>query len=67
MSQYQIGQVVQLKKSHPCGSDRWLILRVGMDFRIKCLKCGRSVMVPRTRFERRVKQIIDGEELNQAE
>ena len=59
MVQYQIGQVVRLKKGHPCGSDLWRILRVGMDFRIKCLKCGRSVLIPRTRFERRVTQVIE--------
>lgn len=56
--QYLVGQVVQLKKTHPCGSDRWRILRVGMDFRIKCVKCGRSVLLPRSRFERRVKRLI---------
>ncbi len=59
--QYQVGQVVQLRKTHPCGSDRWRILRVGMDFRIKCIKCGRSVLLPRSRFERRVKRLITGE------
>lgn len=58
MVQFEIGQVVQLKKTHPCGSDRWRILRVGMDFRIKCLQCGRSVLLPRRQFERRVKNII---------
>jgi hypothetical protein len=66
MSQYQIGQVVRLKKGHPCGSDLWRILRVGMDFRIKCVKCGRSVMLPRTRFERRVKQIMPPEAIDLA-
>jgi len=59
MTQYQVGQVVQLKKGHPCGSDRWRIIRVGMDFRVKCLKCGRSVLIPRVRFVRRVVQIIE--------
>ncbi|HHX86991.1 MAG TPA: DUF951 domain-containing protein [Firmicutes bacterium] len=58
---YLVGQEVQLKKAHPCGSDRWRILRVGMDFRIKCVKCGRSVLLPRSRFERRVKRLITGE------
>lgn len=58
---YLVGQVVQLKKTHPCGSDRWRILRVGMDFRIKCVKCGRSVLLPRSRFERRVKRLITEE------
>ncbi|NMA92779.1 MAG: DUF951 domain-containing protein [Firmicutes bacterium] len=60
--EYRVGQEVQLKKTHPCGSDRWRILRVGMDFRIKCLKCGRSVLLPRSRFERRVKRIITDDE-----
>ena len=62
MGQYAIGQVVQMKKSHPCGSDRWRIIRVGMDFRIKCLKCGRSVLLPRSRFEKRVKHVFPDEE-----
>jgi hypothetical protein len=63
MGQYQVGQVVRLKKGHPCGSNLWRILRVGMDIRIKCLKCGRSVMLPRIRFERRVTQIMENEDL----
>lgn len=59
MSQFLVGQVVELKKGHPCGSNRWRILRVGMDFRIKCLKCGRSVLLPRARFERRVRYLVE--------
>ena len=58
MNTYRIGQVVQMKKDHPCGANRWKIIRVGMDFRIKCLHCGRSVLLPRARFERRVKKIL---------
>lgn len=58
MEPYRIGQIVQMKKEHPCGGNRWQIIRVGMDFRIKCLRCGRSVLLPRDRFERRVKKII---------
>ena len=53
-----MGQVVQMKKGHPCGANRWQIIRVGIDFRIKCLQCGRSVLLPRSQFERRVKKII---------
>lgn len=55
---YKLGQVVRMKKKHPCGDDRWVIIRVGMDFRMKCLKCARSVLVPRQKFERMVKEII---------
>ncbi|HOB28652.1 MAG: DUF951 domain-containing protein [Dethiobacteria bacterium] len=58
MEPYRIGQVVQMKKGHPCGANRWQITRVGMDFRIRCLHCGRSVLMPRKRFMRRVKKII---------
>ncbi len=55
---YKLGQVVRMKKRHPCGDDRWVIIRIGMDFRIKCLKCGRSILIPRQKFERMVKKII---------
>ena len=58
MKSYHLGQIVQMKKGHPCGGNRWLIIRVGMDYRIKCLECGRSVLLPRARFERRVKKIL---------
>lgn len=53
-----MGQVVQMKKGHPCGANRWQIIRMGMDFRIKCLQCGRSVLLPRSRFERRVVKVL---------
>ncbi len=59
MRQYELGQVVRLKKEHPCGDNRWKIIRVGMDFRIKCLNCGRSVLLPRAKFEKRVREIIE--------
>jgi len=58
MNSFQVGQIVEMKKPHPCGNSRWKIIRIGMDFRIKCTKCGRSVMVPRNKFEKRVKSII---------
>ena len=59
VAQYNLGQVVKLKKGHPCGENRWKIIRMGMDFRLKCLKCGRSILMPRSRFERRVKEIVE--------
>lgn len=55
---FNIGDVVKLKKTHPCGGDEWEIYRVGMDFGIKCLGCGRKVMIPRPKFEKSVKKII---------
>jgi hypothetical protein len=48
-----------MKKQHPCGTNRWKIIRVGMDFRIKCLGCGRSVMLPRQQFEKKVKEVLE--------
>ena len=51
-----MGDIVRMKKGHPCGSDEWEIIRVGADFKIKCAGCGRRVMLPRTKFERAVKQ-----------
>ena len=62
MQKYEVGQVVRLKKGHPCGVNEWRIIRVGMDFRLKCLGCGRSVLIPRGQFERRVKEVLAGSE-----
>ncbi|MDE7432263.1 MAG: DUF951 domain-containing protein [Lachnospiraceae bacterium] len=53
--QFEIGQIVKLKKKHPCGSFEWEIMRVGADFRLKCLGCGRQVMLPRTAVEKNCK------------
>jgi len=58
VQKYEIGNIVEMKKNHPCGSSQWKILRVGMDFRIKCLGCGRMVMLSRKDFEKRVKKVI---------
>ncbi|MCI6284780.1 MAG: DUF951 domain-containing protein [Selenomonas sp.] len=44
-----------MKKAHPCGTNAWEIVRTGMDFRLKCLGCGRYVLIPRTKFERAVR------------
>ncbi|MGB9792334.1 MAG: DUF951 domain-containing protein [Thermacetogeniaceae bacterium] len=55
---FSLGDIVRLKKQHPCGNYEWEILRVGMDFRIRCTKCGRMVMLPRAKFEKSVKAIV---------
>ena len=55
---FEIGQVVKLKKPHPCGGNNWEIQRTGMDFRLKCLKCSHSVMVPRKLVEKNFKGFI---------
>ncbi len=55
---YHVGDIVRMKKPHPCGSSEWEILRVGMDFRLKCRGCGHLVMLPRPKFEKGVRQIL---------
>lgn len=50
--EYQVGEIVKLKKAHPCGSQEWEILRVGADFRLKCEGCGHQIMVPRKLVEK---------------
>ncbi len=53
----QLGDIVTLKKEHPCGSKEWEVLRVGMDFRIKCVGCAHQVMLPRKQLEKSIKKI----------
>ena len=53
----QVGDILVMKKPHPCGASRWLVLRTGADLRLRCTGCGREFMVPRNKIERRIKQI----------
>lgn len=55
---YQLGDTVQLKKPHACGANQWNIIRLGMDIRVKCDQCGHSVLIPRIRFDRLIRKII---------
>ena len=61
---YEVGDIVKLKKQHPCGSHEWLVLRVGMDFKLRCAGCGHELMIPRAKAEKSVKKIIRAEENN---
>ena len=54
---YEIGDIVRLKKQHPCGSSEWEILRVGADFRLKCMGCGRQVMAERRMVEKNARNL----------
>ena len=56
--QIALGDLVKMRKVHPCGSDQWVITRTGADVKIKCQGCGRVVMLDRVEFEKRVKKII---------
>ncbi|CAM4057336.1 MULTISPECIES: DUF951 domain-containing protein [Listeria] len=56
---FGLNDIVEMKKPHPCGTNRWRIIRLGMDIRIKCEGCGHSVMIPRREFTKKVKRILE--------
>ena len=56
---FKLGDIVQMKKQHPCGSNEMEIIRMGMDIRIKCLGCNHSVMIPRREFVKKMKRVIE--------
>lgn len=58
ITEYGLGDVVQMKKQHPCGSSEWEIIRMGADIKIKCSGCGRMVMLPRSKFEKDAKKVV---------
>lgn len=58
MIDFRVGDIIRLKKPHPCGGYEWEIIRLGADLRLKCLTCGHCVMLPRSEVERRLKKIL---------
>lgn len=58
-NEYKLGSKIVMKKPHPCGVNEWEITRVGADIKIKCLGCGRSIMLPRIEFNKKLKKIIE--------
>lgn len=61
---YEVGDIVKLKKKHPCGSFEWEILRVGADFRLKCMGCGHQIMIPRRQVEKNTKALTKFSEIS---
>lgn len=58
----RLGDILEMKKNHPCGTKQFLVTRVGMDFRLKCTGCGHEIMLPRHKAEKNIKKLIrDGE------
>ncbi len=57
--QYELQDVVEMKKQHPCGTNAWKIIRLGADIRIKCEGCGHSVMIARREFEKKMKKVLN--------
>jgi len=53
----QVGDILKMKKQHPCGSAEWEVLRIGADFRLKCAGCGHQIMIPRVKAEKNVRGI----------
>ena len=60
----EIGYLVQMRKPHPCGSDKWVVTRTGADVKIRCEGCGRVVMLDRVEFEKRVRKVLTVHEEN---
>jgi hypothetical protein len=54
----QLGDIVRTRKAHPCGGDQWEIVRLGADIGIRCVTCGRRVLIPRPKLERRIKEFV---------
>ncbi|MBE6065641.1 DUF951 domain-containing protein [Clostridium cochlearium] len=59
---FDLGDIVEMKKEHPCGSKNWKIIRMGADIKIKCCGCERIIMLPRSKFEKSMKKVIKNEE-----
>jgi hypothetical protein len=64
---FELGDVVEMKKQHPCGTNEWKVIRMGADVRIKCEGCQHSVMIPRREFEKKMKKIVKKAELSSEE
>lgn len=58
---FELGDIVQMKKKHPCGTNEFEITRVGADIKIKCTGCGRVIMIPRSKFVKDAKKIVVNE------
>ena len=58
---YKLNDIVIMKKQHPCGTNKWQIVRVGADIKIKCLNCNRTIMLTRIEFNKKIKKVVDDE------
>ena len=54
----QVGDILTMKKQHPCGSSRWLVTRTGADFKLRCCGCGHEVLLPRSKAEKNIRKIL---------
>ena len=58
---YKLGSTVIMKKPHPCGTNLWKIIRTGVDIKLQCISCGRTIMIDRLEFERKLKKVVEDE------
>jgi hypothetical protein len=61
IKEFKLGDLVEMKKPHPCGSKIWKVLRTGADIRIECQGCKHQVMIPRSKFEKNMKKVVNPE------
>ena len=55
---YQLNTIIEMKKQHACGTNEWQVIRMGIDIKLKCVHCGREIMMDRLEFERKLRRII---------
>ncbi len=58
---YKLGSIVIMKKPHPCGTNLWEITRMGVDIKLKCINCGRTIMIDKLEFDRKLKKVVEDE------
>ena len=58
-NEYKLDSLVEMKKDHPCGSNKFRIVRLGVDIKIKCENCGRCIMLPRIDFNKKIKKVLE--------
>ena len=59
MKKYKVGDIISLKKGHPCGENKWLVERLGADIKIKCLGCEKNIWLKRIEFDKKIRKIQD--------
>ena len=59
LKEYKLNSIVIMKKEHPCGTNKWKIIRVGVDIKIECLNCGRTIIMPRVEFNKKLKKVVE--------
>lgn len=60
-NKYELGSIVEMKKQHPCGCNKFKITRIGVDIKIKCENCGRTIMLERIEFNKKIKKVLEAQ------